>query len=176
MKVHRTNRVALLRSGYALSIIFVLAWLLVVFPATVRGASSLDPLDTATVQLVSDTGLHRTEITVSLATDPRDRYEGLSKIETLPDTTGMLFVFPDEGYRTFVMDGMSFPIDIIFFGENGRIRKIYHAPLPTEKPEESRDYYRGRAKWILEVNLGWSEKHNLKLGDSLILNKGTEGP
>jgi uncharacterized membrane protein (UPF0127 family) len=78
----------------------------------------------------------------------------------------MLFVFDREGERTFVMRDMDFPLDIIFIGADGRITQIHHAPVPPPNTSEGElTPYRGQAKWVLEVQRGYTEQNNITTGN-----------
>ena len=90
------------------------------------------------------------------------RYTGLSEHDSLGEDEGMLFVFEREGERSFVMRDMAFPIDMIFIGADGRITTIHEAPTEDGSDLTS---YRGEAKWVLEVNYGYTAEHGIEEGD-----------
>lgn len=119
--------------------------------------------DTLSVAVVSDTGMTRSKLALAVADSPRERYVGLSKTESLADTEGMLFVYDSADTRVFVMREMSFPLDILYFDRHGRLTRIHGATTDDGLRE-----YRGRARWVLEVNRGWARRHNVELGDRLV--------
>lgn len=130
----------------------------------VRANRSELPTDTATVRIVSDTGLTRATVMVYVADSPGERYVGLSRTESLADTRGMLFVYAEADTRTFVMRNMSFPIDMLFFNSKGQLRRIHRASVKAD----NKKHYRGWAQWVLEVNRGWSKRHNVQPGDRIV--------
>ncbi|MFC7009293.1 DUF192 domain-containing protein [Halalkalicoccus salilacus] len=97
-----------------------------------------------------------------VADGPEERYTGLSDHESLGEDEGMLFVFENEDERSFVMRNMDFPIDIVFVDADGRITTIHEAPTEDGSDLTS---YRGEAKWVLEVNRGYTDEHGIEEGD-----------
>ncbi|MFB6219033.1 MAG: DUF192 domain-containing protein [Halobacteriaceae archaeon] len=131
-------------------------------PATV---STDTPAETARV-VVTDGERTLGVVTAEVADTRGERYRGLSGRETLAPDRGMLFVFRTEAERAFVMREMAFGLDIVFVGADGRITAIHHAaPPPPDTPETELRRYTGRAKWVLEVNRGWTTRHNVSVGD-----------
>ena len=104
-------------------------------------------------------------VDVRVADDSAERYTGLSETPRLAEGTGMLFVYPDAGDRTFVRRGMAYGLDIVFVGADGRITAIHEAPPPAETDGERT--YSGRAKWVLEVPRGWSDDRGIEVGDAV---------
>lgn len=91
------------------------------------------------------------------------RYTGLSNTDALAPDEGMWFVHPQEGQQSYVMRGMSFPLDIVFVGANGTVTRVVHADVQgTNAP------YSARAKYVLEVNRGWANRTGLEAGDRVL--------
>lgn len=91
------------------------------------------------------------------------RYTGLSDTDALAPDEGMWFVHPQEGQQSYVMRGMSFPLDIVFVGANGTVTRVVHADVQgTNAP------YSARAKYVLEVNRGWANRTGLEAGDRVL--------
>ena len=76
----------------------------------------------------------------------------------------MLFVFDKPGQYPFWMKDMNFAIDIIWIGEDLRVVYIKKDARPELYPETYTPTE--NAKYVLEVPAGFSEKNNLKVGDS----------
>ncbi|HYD90647.1 MAG TPA: DUF192 domain-containing protein, partial [Flavobacterium sp.] len=110
-----------------------------------------------------------TRINVKLAATPEERERGLSGSEKLQEDEGLLFVFDEPGEYVFWMKDMNFAIDIIWIleSETGdkRIAYIKKDAKPDSYPETFGDGV--IAKYVLEVNSGFSEKNNLKKGDKI---------
>ena len=115
------------------------------------------------------------KVKVELALTKEAQEQGLSGRSGLKDDTGMLFVFsyPDKYY--FWMKDMHFPIDILWLvpteggvglGEDQRIIYIKKNAQPetyleTFGPDQN-------TKYVLEVNAGFSDMYNLKVGDKVL--------
>jgi len=118
--------------------------------------------DTTILGVYAKSGETLAQVSVKIAARPWQRYRGLSNTNELDTGTGMWFVYPRAGIRTFVMRDMNYPIDMVFVDEDHRISAIYHAPVPNNS---TLNEYSGRAKWVLEVPYGWSNRRGVRIGD-----------
>ncbi len=93
------------------------------------------------------------------------REEGLMNTPSLPEDSGMIFIFDDEQPRRFWMKDTQLSLDIIFFDKNMKIVKIFE----NTKPEQTEETYSSdfSAQLVVETNSGWTRKHNLKVHDTL---------
>lgn len=107
-----------------------------------------------------------TKITAEIADEPKEQELGLSFRDGLGTNDGMLFVFGYEDNWAFWMKDMRIPIDMIWVNTQG---KIVHVQKNAQPCEEGCDSYipPAPAKYVIEVNSGFSEKHGLKIGDSV---------
>jgi len=112
-------------------------------------------------------------VDVRIADTQPQRYTGLSDTESLGPNEGMLFVHDEEDVQTYVMRDMDFALDIIYIDANGTITTIHHAPPPPEGESYS-ERYPGRAKYVLEVNRGWTNSTGVSVGDTVELPAGVE--
>ena len=81
----------------------------------------------------------------------------------------MLFPFDNKQNHTFVMRDMMFPLDIIWIDEN-KIVKI-DKNLPPEGHDFKKLYSSNQpVNNVLEVNAGFTDKKNIKVGDILEYN------
>ncbi len=112
-------------------------------------------------------------ISIEIAKTAESRTKGLSGRSALTENNGMLFVFDRQDILpTFWMKDMLIPIDIIWINDEkvAKIDKDVKAPdkntpdnkLPTYAPNTPIDY-------VLEVPAGFSDKNNIKIGDSVDL-------
>ncbi|MBS0187808.1 MAG: DUF192 domain-containing protein [Planctomycetes bacterium] len=117
--------------------------------------------------------------TLELAMDQASRVQGLSGRKEIPDSGGMLFVFPDSEVRVqeFVMRDCPIPIDIIFLDRSRRVTGS-HAMLVEEPRRESEDMqtYENRlkryssrfdAQFAIELKGGTLEKLAIKPGEQI---------
>lgn len=114
-------------------------------------------------------------VTVELALTREAQARGLMFRTELPESAGMLFVFGEEGERSFWMSNTPIPLDILYIRGDGVIRTIAARTTPySEKSIPSR----GPVRYVLEVPGGWSERHGVKPGDTVTLPdlKGASAP
>ena len=103
-------------------------------------------------------------INAEIADDNKERIQGLMFREKLDGNSGMLFVFDDEDYQQFWMKNTIIPLDIIFIGKNFEIVDIKNAEPCRKEPCEV--YASANpSKYVLEVNLDFASKNNIKIGD-----------
>jgi hypothetical protein len=133
--------------------------LLLCFPVVVQAASPLP-------QQVSIAG--KASFRLEIADTPEKRARGLGYREALPLDHGMLFLFEEAGYHTFWMQGMRFPLDILWIHE-GLIVHIEQNLPPTSSVHKQLPVYRpaALADTVLEINAGLVEKYSLRVGDTV---------
>ena len=103
-------------------------------------------------------------LTVELAESSEDQQRGLSGRRSLPSDDGMLFVFDHEDQWGFWMNGMLFPLDIIWFNSMRESVFIEHDLPPcgsSECPVHTPPF---AALYVLEVNANFAHSHNITLG------------
>jgi hypothetical protein len=100
---------------------------------------------------------------VEIALTPKEQEQGLSNRKELKEDEGMLFVFDHIDKYSFWMKDMNFPIDIIWISEDLHVVFIKKNALPESYPDTFSPTQ--TAKYVLEVNSGFSEKNDLKYGD-----------
>lgn len=124
--------------------------------------------DIGTKLLLPDGSVIKTEIVDT----PELKSKGLSGRTGLGERESMLFVFDSEGYYDFWMPDMNFAIDMIWMDKDYNIVDITEnaKPMPGTPLEELPKYKSIEpAQYVLEVNSGFSDKHNLQVGDKLKL-------
>ena len=106
---------------------------------------------------------------------PRNETEfnlGLMFRESLDYDSGMLFVFEENGQKSFHMKDTRIPLDIAFIKEDGTIESIKELKPFTLLPV----YSEGDVSSALEVNRGWFAENNVNVGDKIVvpLNEDVE--
>lgn len=109
-----------------------------------------------------------TEFTVAaeIAEKTEDRNHGFMERKTIPDGTGMLFVFEKDQILSFWMKNTPHPLSIAFIDSHGKIRDIFDMKPFSLEPINSTV----STRYALEVPQGWFEKVNIKKGDYLTLD------
>ena len=72
------------------------------------------------IALIPPGGEGRLKLIVEIADDEDERQQGLMGRESLPEGSGMLFLFPEPEILTFWMKNTKIPLDIIFFSNTGK--------------------------------------------------------
>ncbi len=101
---------------------------------------------------------------VEVADRPDTRQTGLMFRRSLPEDEGMLFVFEEPQMLEFWMKNTYVPLDIAFIASDGRILNI-----EAMKPLDDGPRYRskGSARYAVEANRGWFDRHGVKPGDQV---------
>ncbi|MEN9561523.1 MAG: hypothetical protein RIQ56_796, partial [Candidatus Parcubacteria bacterium] len=94
-----------------------------------------------------------------------DRARGLGGRESLTDDTGMLFLFPEDGYHSFWMKDMRFSIDILWLSATGTIVHIEPSVSPDTYPRSFSSL--APARYVLELPAGFSSQHDIRVGEDV---------
>lgn len=98
-----------------------------------------------------------------------EKMKGLMNRTYLPSDSGMLFQFLLPGIRFFWMKNVKIPLDIIFVNRHLEIISIYEAPV--KKGFFYKNYWsKGFCKYVIETNIGFCKKNNIKSGDKIKIN------
>ena len=81
--------------------------------------------------------------------------------DSVPDGTGMLFVFDREAQRSFWMQNTYVALDIAFIDAEFRIVDIQHMEPESNDLHDSA----GPALFALEVRHGWFAENGVAVGD-----------
>jgi len=101
-------------------------------------------------------------IDIEIVSDTKGITQGLMYRKSMDENRGMLFLMPEMGPQSFWMKNTHIPLDIIFINHNKQIVTIHKNTMPlSEKGLPSSQ----NAKYVLEVNGGYSDKFGVKKGD-----------
>lgn len=121
------------------------------------------------VQKVDETQLKvgNVFLKVEIAETPEERFLGLGKRDKLEDNKGMLFLHDNSGKHIYSMRDMHFPLDFIF------IQKGIIVDLKEKINYDFSGEIFGQEDYdsVLEVNSGWVEKNEIKIGDAVFVQK-----
>lgn len=131
--------------------------------------------DTARVRLSTKRDTLR--LVVELAVTADQQTLGLMERRTLPDNTGMLFLYAatQSDSSAFWMYRTRIPLDIAFIDSTGTIRTVHRMEPCTALLAKGCPSYPAGAPFraALEVNAGYFSRHGVQPGDRLLLGDTT---
>lgn len=134
----------------------------------VRHTSGLSFTKHGELSFVSTAGEQRTTIDIEIADDLYKIAQGLMFRDSLAENQGMLFIFADEDYRMFWMKNTSIPLDMIFISAAREIVDIHKFTTPFSE----QNYHSDRpARYVVEVNAGFTDKYHIGVDDKIIWSK-----
>jgi uncharacterized membrane protein (UPF0127 family) len=114
----------------------------------------------APLEIATSGGIRSFSVELARTGQALDR--GLMYRRSLPRGQGMLFDFGSEHRITMWMKNTYVPLDMIFIGADGRVRRI----AANTKPLSTRLISSGEpARFVLEVNAGTARKQGIAIGD-----------
>lgn len=112
----------------------------------------------------ADSGNHLVRIDVEVADNRRDIVQGLMYRQSMEDQQGMLFLMDNEEPQSFWMLNTLISLDIVYINGEKEIVSI----TPDTTPKSTDPIPSGApAKYVLEVNAGFCQQHNVKVGDQI---------
>ncbi|MBI4050022.1 MAG: DUF192 domain-containing protein [Candidatus Doudnabacteria bacterium] len=117
--------------------------------------------ETRTVNMLIGT----TQLQVEVAANLAEQVRGLSGRKRLCEQCGMLFVYAKPQLMNFWMEGMRFPLDLIFIREGKVVDFARNVPAPQSGEQPARVESSVEADSVLEVNAGFIDRNRIKLGD-----------
>lgn len=109
---------------------------------------------------------------VEVARTPDQHERGLMFRDKLGKDDGMLFIFPEPQALGFWMKNTMIDLSIGYFDKDLKLIDIQEMKTGKNIADEALPVYRssGIAKYALEMNKGWFDANNIKLGTILKLN------
>ena len=108
-------------------------------------------------------------VRVEIADEHAERVQGLKNRTSLPDGTGMLFVFQEAEEMSFWMVDTLIDLDIAFIDADFRIFRI--ATMKAGSSDETDSM--GATMFALEVRAGWFAEKEVRAGDRIELLLGS---
>lgn len=95
---------------------------------------------------------------------------GLMFRKSLGAREGMLFVFENEGKRSFWMKNTLIPLDIVWLDKNKKVVNIAKQTQPCQSDKCLTYRNQNPAKYVLEISAGLSEKIGLRIGSEVLFS------
>jgi len=104
---------------------------------------------------------------LELALTPEEQAQGLMFRESLPDRSGMLFLFDQAGDHHFWMKNTMIPLDMIWMDESGKVVFV-SANTPPCRADPCATYGPDApARQVLEIAGGMAAKEQITVGSTL---------
>jgi uncharacterized membrane protein (UPF0127 family) len=123
-----------------------------------------ETLRTSTVGITNTEG-EMVIVRVEIATMTAEKQRGLMGRTALAEDAGMLFVFDRVQQLSFWMKDTLIPLSIAYINDSGHIADIQDMQPLDETPHLSAE----PAKYALEVNQGFFNKHGVEVGNKVSL-------
>jgi uncharacterized membrane protein (UPF0127 family) len=106
---------------------------------------------------------------VYVADTERKREVGLAAFDSIAEDEGMIFLFDSSDIHTFWMKDMKFNIDIIWINGEDIVDITKNIPVQNAMSDNELVKYQPAtaANRVLEVNSGWADRNNIKVGDKV---------
>ncbi len=132
---------------------------LAVFP---RAAATLETFDRSELTIVTETGRH--DFSVELASNGRQRAQGLMYRQEMPADHGMLFDYRRSRNVSMWMKNTYIPLDMLFIDAGGTIKGLHERAVPGSLEAISSP---GPVRAVLELNGGTVRRLGIKPGDKV---------
>jgi uncharacterized protein len=98
---------------------------------------------------------------VEVADDPAERAKGLMFRESMPKSSGMLFLYEQPQHAVFWMKNTLIPLDMIFADAEGRVKHVHANAIPHDETgiDGGLDVLA-----IVEINGGLAKKLGITVG------------
>lgn len=117
--------------------------------------------------LSADSNNPLSTIDIEVADNVTLRARGLMYRKSIPDNSGMIFIFDVEDYQGFWMKNTYIALDILFVNANKEIVTIH----TNTTPMSDRNYESTKpAMYVVEVNAGYCIQNGIKEGDFISFN------
>lgn len=103
---------------------------------------------------------------LEVARTPSQQEKGLGGRPSMPNDQGMLFTYNMSGRYCYWMEGMQFPLDIMWLDSDKRIIKIEQDLSPASYPK-SYCPAGSNASYVIELNAGQATATHMHMGQQL---------
>ena len=102
-------------------------------------------------------------LSAEVAYKKESRIKGLAYRNFMKKNSGMLFIFPEASIHSMWMVNTYIPLSVAFLDKNGMILNIIDMSPHTR----TRNSAASKAKYALEMNLGWFSSRSIKAGEKI---------
>jgi len=109
-------------------------------------------------------GTLKTKIDLEIADNDYERQLGLMNRKEMKENEGMLFIFPVQQLQSFWMRNTLISLDIMFVNDQKKIVTIHKS---TKILSETSYPSSWPALYVVEVLAGFTDRHNIQVGDKI---------
>ena len=111
----------------------------------------------------------KADLHLEVAQNAAQRQHGLMDRSSLPQHTGMIFVFPQDGEVAFWMKRTLVPLDMVFVGSDGTVRSVFAnvQTVAPNLPDGQIPIENGMAKYVIELPGGEAIQDGIVTGTRL---------
>jgi uncharacterized membrane protein (UPF0127 family) len=102
---------------------------------------------------------------LEVAATPAARAKGLGGRVSIPQNSGMLFIFAGEDVRCFWMKDTLVPLDMMWLGANKRVLHVEQNVQPSSYPAQFCPS--ARAQYVIELDAGQAAASGIRAGETL---------
>ena len=114
----------------------------------------------------SSSGNFLSSLWVEIAETPYEQSKGLMYRNYMPDSVGMLFIYPGSEERSYWMQNTRISLDIIYVNDKMEIVSAYEFTIPySEEGLPSHEV----CKYVIETNAGYMQEYGIAIGDRIII-------
>jgi uncharacterized protein len=138
---------------------------IVIFFASFPFAACAKKLETHMLTLKKADG-SKVQISAEMARTEDERNNGYMRRHSIPDGTGMLFLFDRDQMLSFWMKDTPHPLSIAFIDSKGTVRDIFDmTPFSLANINSTVN-----VRYALEVPQGWFSRAGIAAGDTLVFD------
>lgn len=117
-------------------------------------------------ELVFSDSLNNQKIKIDLeiADNEYERQLGLMNRKEMKENQGMLFIFSEEKFQSFWMLNTFISLDMIFVNSEKKIVTIHKNTTPLAQKSYPSS---APSQYVVEVIAGFTDKHNIQVGDKI---------
>ncbi len=109
-------------------------------------------------------GTLKAKIDLEIADNDYERQLGLMNRKEMKENEGMIFIFPKQDYQSFWMRNTLISLDMIFVNDKKKVVTIHK----NTKTLSDQSYPSSApSMFVVEVLAGFTDKHNIQVGDKI---------
>lgn len=124
-------------------------------------------LQTQPYAIITNQHGNHCKINLKIADTPKKMAEGLMYQKSLPEHTGMIFIFKKPHKIAFWMKNTMIPLDMILISHDLVIVDIKKDLVPMSEEMITSDEL---SAFVIEVNSGYCERNGIAIGDTVSLH------